>query len=305
MPGRTRPLSHYTEFVRSILIDDVDGIRVITIRRPEALNALHEELTDEILGAIRAAQGDDAVQGFVITGFGQRAFCAGADIGRFPSLLGDAAAAADYARACSRLLLHMDTMQKPVVAALNGMALGGGLELAIRAHGIVAVKGATLQFPEITLGIVPGIGAMVVPFRRWPNASGLFDRMLRSAERASADDASALGVVDACVERADLLPRAIALARELARRPRKPLDAKLQFAALTPLAARSADGKILSVEIQRIMERAIVDAAAENSLAAALEVGYRAFGTSACTRAAREGIEAFQARRAPDFEKTG
>ena len=305
MPRRIRPLAAYTEFVRSILIDDVEGIRVITIRRPEALNALHDDLTDEILGAIRAAEANEAIQGFVITGYGQRAFCAGADIGRFPSLLGDAAAAADYARACSRLLVHMDTMRKPVVAALNGMALGGGLELAIRAHGIVAVTGATLQFPEITLGIVPGIGAMVVPFRRWPKAAALFDRMLRVAERTSADDAAAAGVVDACVERSDLLPRAIALATELARYPRQRLDGTAQFGALNPLAARSADGKALSVEIQRIMESAIAAAAAMSSFGAALEVGYRAFGASACTRAAREGIEAFRARRAPDFERTG
>jgi enoyl-CoA hydratase/3-hydroxyacyl-CoA dehydrogenase len=305
MPTRTRRLREYTEFVHDILVDDVEGIRVITIRRPEALNALHDNLTDEILSAIRAAEADDAVKGFVITGFGTRAFCAGADIGRFPSLLGDASAAADYARACSRLLLHLDSMRKPVVAALNGMALGGGLELAIRAHGIVAVRGATLQFPEITLGIVPGIGAMVVPFRRWPGATDLFDRMLRAAERVSTDEAAALGVVDTCVEPADLLPRAMALAGDLALRVRKPLDGQLRLGALPARDARSADGKPLSAQILGIMERAIAVAASMNSLDEALEVGYRAFGDSACTLAAREGIEAFQARRAPDFERTG
>ena len=97
-----------------------------------------------------------------------RHFPAGADIGRFPSMLGNREQCIEYARVCSRLLVYLDTCRKPVVAALNGMALGGGLELAVRCHGIVAVKNAWLQFPEITLGIAPGIGGMVIPYRRWP-----------------------------------------------------------------------------------------------------------------------------------------
>ena len=101
-------------------------------------------------------------------------------------MLGDAPASAQYARDCSRLLVHLDRMKKPVVAALNGMALGGGLELAMRCHDIVALKRAWLQLPEVTLGIVPGIGAMVVPYRRWPHATATFNAMLRQAERLKA-----------------------------------------------------------------------------------------------------------------------
>ena len=116
--------------------------------------------------------------------------------GRFPKMLGDAEAAAQYARDCSRLLLHVDRMRKPVVAALNGMALGGGLELALRCHGIVALRNASLQLPEILLGIVPGLGAMVVPYRRWPKAAATFHAMMRRAERVSAKAAHELGIVD-------------------------------------------------------------------------------------------------------------
>ena len=166
-----------------ILVDDLDGVRVITIRRPDALNALHDELNDEILSAIRAGEADPAIEGFVIIGFGTRAFSAGAELGRFRGLLGDALAAAHYARACSRLLVYLDAMAKPVVAALNGMALGGGLEFAIRSHGIVAMHGASLQFPEITWGScrASAPSSFLIVVGRTPPQ--LVHRMLRSAER--------------------------------------------------------------------------------------------------------------------------
>jgi enoyl-CoA hydratase/3-hydroxyacyl-CoA dehydrogenase len=304
LPLKSRPLRSYMEWVRDVLVDDVAGIRVITIRRPDALNALHDELNDEILTAIRDVEDDPAVTGFVITGFGTRAFCAGADIGRFPGLLGDNLGATQYARDCSRLLRHLDAMRKPVVAALNGMALGGGLELAIRAHGIVAVQGAMLQFPEITLGIVPGIGAMVVPFRRWPRGAALVQRMLRTAERVSVEHAEEFGIIDACVQRDQLLERSFALVERLAGRPRASLDGKLSLAPATRAPPISADGKPLSATVLRIMERAVAAAATAPSLDEALEVGYQAFGESACTAAAREGIEAFLARRPPNFANT-
>ena len=305
LPGRRRDLAAYTTFARDVLVDDVDGVRVITLRRPEALNALHDDLNDEILAAIREAESDPGIVGFVLTGYGPRAFSAGADIGRFPALLGDAAAAAEYARACSRVLVHLDHMRKPVVAALNGMALGGGLELAMRAHGLVAVRGATLQFPEITLGIVPGIGAMVVPYRRWPQAAATLHGMLRTGQRITTDRAAEIGIIDACVDPTGLLPCAMARVRELAG-ARTPIpDAAVSLAALPAIEPRAADGRPLSAAVLAIMDRAIEAAAAAPSLQQALEAGYRAFGASACTAAAREGIEAFLAGRPPDFGRTG
>jgi enoyl-CoA hydratase / 3-hydroxyacyl-CoA dehydrogenase len=305
MPQRRHELSAYTQFARDVLVDDVDGVRIITLRRPEALNALHDGLNDEILAAISTVENDPKTIGFVITGYGTRAFSAGADIGRFPSLLGDAAAAAEYARACSRVLAHLDQMKKPVVAALNGMALGGGLELAIRTHGIVAVRGAHLQFPEITLGIVPGIGAMVVPYRRWPRGAAVLHGMLRAGERINTETAAGIGMIDECVEVADLLPRAMSLARELAAKTRTSLDPPIGVITLPKAEPKTAEGMQLSVAVRAIMDRAIVAAAAAPSLTAALEVGYLAFGESACTAAAREGIDAFFAKRPADFGRTG
>jgi enoyl-CoA hydratase/3-hydroxyacyl-CoA dehydrogenase len=283
-------------------------VKVITLRRPEALNAIHDAMTDEILAILRSHEHDSDVAGFVITGYGTRAFSAGADIGRFPSLLGDREQSAEYARACSRLLVHLDSCPKPVVAALNGMALGGGLELAMRCHGIVATRDAYLQFPEITLGIVPGIGAMVVPYRRWPEAAHTFHQMLTRAERLGAEAATELGVIDTLVsDHGALLPAAAWLIGALRGSRHRVPDAPVRIPPViievnTP---RAANGLGLSPAVLEIMRRGIQDAAAAGSLSQALEAGYRAFGESACTAAAREGISAFSERRKPDFARTG
>jgi enoyl-CoA hydratase/3-hydroxyacyl-CoA dehydrogenase len=308
MPMPARPLPDYQPRERHVLVDRVGDVVVVTLRRPEALNALHDEMTDEVLAAIRRHEDDPAVAGFVVTGYGLKAFCAGADIGRFPSLLGDAQAAAQYARECSRLLVHLDAARKPVVAALNGLALGGGFELAMRCHAIVADRGAHMQLPEVTLGIVPGIGAMVVPYRRWPQAAEVFHRMLARGERLTAAQAHELGVVDALTDGFDALiacaiDRVHALAGAVPRiAERAPAPPRLHTDAAPP---RSADGRVLSTAVVGVIARAVHDAAAAPTLAEALEVGYRAFGEVACTAAAREGIEAFLAHRAPDFGATG
>ncbi len=304
MPMPLQSFASYQGFLRHILVDDLNGVKVITLRRPEAMNALHDEMNDEILSVIRRFENTPEVKGFVITGYGTRAFCAGADIGRFVDMLGDAPASAQYARDCSRLLVHLDRMKKPVVAALNGMALGGGLELAMRCHAIVAVKRAWLQLPEVTLGIVPGIGAMVVPYRRWPHATATFNAMLRQAERLKATRAHELGIVSGLADDySSLIAMAAARVGELANKITPIGDAPVAV-SIEPVEARSSTGQVLSRECIDIMEQAIREAAAAPSFAAALEAGYQAFGRSACTGAAREGITSFKEKRPADFSKT-
>lgn len=306
MPMAQRPLAMYLDFERHVLVDDLDGVKVITLRRPEALNALHDEMTDEILAVIRRYESNPAVIGFVITGYGTKAFCAGADIGKFPAMLGDKTAATQYARDCSRLLVHLDAMQKPVVAALNGMALGGGFELAMRCHALVALEQSWMQLPEVSLGILPGIGAMVVPFRRWPKAASTFHAMLRRCEKLKAKQALALGVVDSLAkDPSDLIALAVARVQALAQRHGRIGDAPVALPAFEPMEATAASGMALSPTTLALLERAVQQAAQAPNLAAALEIGYQAFGESACTAAAREGIAAFGERRKPDFAAVG
>ena len=304
MPGAQRPLREYQDFHRFILVDELDGVKVITLRRPEALNALHDEMTDEILALLKQYENDPHTAGFVITGYGVSAFSAGADIGRFPSMLGDRKQCIDYARVCSRLLVYLDNCSKPVVAALNGMALGGGLELAIRCHGIVAVKDAWLQFPEITLGIAPGIGGMVIPYRRWPDAAPAFHGMLLRAEKMTATAALELKVIDRLADTHEaLLPDAIRRVGELAGKRRELADTPVSIAPPPAMEdePRSFSGQRLSAAVSAVIRQAVSDSAAAASLDEALELGYAAFAESAATAAAREGIAAFMEKRKPEF----
>jgi enoyl-CoA hydratase/3-hydroxyacyl-CoA dehydrogenase len=170
----------------------------------------------------------------------------------------------------------------------------------------VARPDAWLQLPEITLGIVPGIGAMVVPYRRWPNAAPTFHTMMRRAERLSAQKAHELGIIDRLSDDyAAMIEEAVERVHALSGRLRPPADGAIDIEPPAPGDAVAVNGQELSVEVTRILERAIVEAAAAPTFNAALEIGYRAFGASACTAAAREGVDAFLERRPADFSKTG
>ena len=295
MPGKSP--DEYQSFRRHLLVDDIDGVKVITIRRPGALNALDDEVNAELLSVLKEFETDPATVGFVITGYGVRAFCAGADISRFPEMLGNVDASIQYARDCSLVLTHLDSMTKPVVAALNGMTLGGGLELAIRCHGIVAREGTWLQLPEATLGIAPGIGAMVVPYRRWPTAAPVFHDMLRTASKLSVEDAHQLGVIDELApDIASLLIVAIARVRSMSGKVRPPPGNAVQVPPFPGLDPAAFDQNGVSSEVIDIIEAAVLNAAAAPRLDDALEIGYAAFGASACTDAARENITAFVSR---------
>ena len=301
-PGQTQAV--YQDFERFILVDDRDGVKIITIRRPQAMNALNDEMTDEILAVLKQFADDPDVKGFVITGYGTTAFSAGADIGKFPSMLGNPEASAQYARECAKVQMFMDQMDKPVVAAVNGLALGGGLEIAIRCHSMVATQNATLQFPEISLGILPGIGGCVVPYRKWPQAAKLFHEMICLAKPLGAADAAAIGIIASTAnDYPSLIAAAIDEVYRLQGKITRIPGGKIQIPDIEIPDEPTAGKQILSKEAVSITAKTIQEGAGAAELSEALEIGYKGFGEIACCDAAKEGISAFLERRRPEFKK--
>ncbi len=296
--------SFYQDFKRHILVDEMTGVKIITLRRPQAMNALNDEVNNEILSVFKENADNPAVKGFVITGYGTRAFSAGADIGKFPTMLGDAAAAVQYAKDCSQVQMFMDRMEKPVVAAVNGLALGGGLEVAIRCHDIVATSNSTFQFPEITLGILPGIGGCVVPYRKWPKAGELFHEMICLGRPVSARRALEVGMIAKISEDCPALIRdAVNQVLRLQGKINRISEGKVDIPEVKLPSNPMAGDLPLSKEAVTLTAGTIRAAAAAESLSAALEAGYRGFGEIACTEAAREGISAFLGKRRPEYRK--
>ncbi|MFQ5555955.1 MAG: 3-hydroxyacyl-CoA dehydrogenase/enoyl-CoA hydratase family protein, partial [Acidimicrobiales bacterium] len=155
-----------------------------------------------------------------------------------------------------------------------------------------------LRLPEVTLGIAPGLGAMVVPYRRWPAASGVLADMNRYGRELTAADARELGIVDAVApDIAGLVSAAIDRVRALSEHDLEPIpDGPVELGVLDDGEAPA--GEALDPEVVGIIDRAIRAAAAAPTLGDALEIGYRAFGASACTAAASENITAFVTRGA-------
>jgi enoyl-CoA hydratase/3-hydroxyacyl-CoA dehydrogenase len=303
-PQAHKELNHYQDFKRYLLVDEIDGVKIITIRRPQAMNALNDDMMDEILAVLEENSADPSVKGFVITGYGNTAFSAGADIGKFPEMLGDSDASIEYSRSCAKVQLFMDQMEKPIVAAVNGLALGGGLELAIRCHSIIAGKAARFQFPEITLGILPGIGGCIVPYRKWPQGSELFHEMICLGRSITSEEAVDIGMV---AKLTDGYPELIEAAVEAVKRLEGNIKRIPEGAVGIPdikLPDQPMAGKQpLSKEAVSIVVKTVKDGAAAERFADALEIGYRGFSEIACTDAAKEGISAFLEKRKPVFTK--
>ena len=174
-----------------------DGILTLTVNRPDALNALNRQVIDALAAAIEAAQDQDDVRVLVLTGSGAKAFVAGADIKEFADF--DRAQGEDLARRGQRNLFdRVEQSRKPVVAAINGFALGGGLELAMAAHVRIASGNARMGLPEVSLGVIPGYGGNIPGVqaknmfgKTMYKASGEALATLRAAENADGASDSA------------------------------------------------------------------------------------------------------------------
>jgi enoyl-CoA hydratase len=252
-----------------VRVEREDGIAVLTIDRQEKLNALDPQVTEEIGQALLEleAEGPRAI---IVTGAGERSFVAGADISamRVMSPL-EAKRFSEIGHAAMALL---DRSPVPTIAAVNGYALGGGCEVAIACDLRIAAENATFGFPEVTLGILPGMGGT----QRLPRLVGpaFAKELILTGRRIGAREAREIGLVNRVVPQGE----ALKAARELA----------AEIAANGPLAVRHA--------------KAATNQALDVDLVSGL--GYEAdqFALLFATEDAREGMEAFAERRKPEFE---
>ena len=193
-------------------IEVQDSIGWIKINREKKLNALNRELIDELHDRIINFQNHRSVKVIVLTGKGNKAFVAGADISEFSSFEPKQAAA--FARHGNQVLFDLITqLEKPVIAAINGYALGGGLELAMSCHLRIAVQHAKLGLPEVSLGVIPGYGGT----QRLPALIGKGNamEMILTGDMISADKALKLGLVNQVVPAEKLFEATITLAERL------------------------------------------------------------------------------------------
>ncbi len=253
-----------------IVFDVSDGIALVTVNRPDKLNALNSEVVSELGDAFARIESDAAIRGSILTGAGEKAFVAGADIGML------AAQTPVEARQMSvtgrSILRRLETMPKPSIAAINGYALGGGLELALACMLRVAVPEAKLGQPEVRLGIAPGYGGT----QRLPRlvGRGRALEMLLTGEPVSAEEAWRTGLVNHVVPRAELLEFSRSLLRKI-------IDN-------APIAA------------------ALIIEAVDTGLSCGIEEGLRfetnAFALTSATEDRREGTNAFLEKRKPVFQ---
>lgn len=242
-------------------------VALLRMNRPEKLNTLNYPTRVEIADHFAALSKDDSVRCIVMTG-DERAFVAGADVNEFADVTTSGMTHSDL----PSLWEPIARCPKPVIAAVNGYALGGGCELAMHADIIIAGEGAKFGQPEIRVGIMPGGGAT----QRLPRAVGKFKamRILLTGEHIPAADAYTMGLVSEVVPDAEVLQRALGMADTIAKMP--------------PLSAR------------RIKEAVL--AGADCSLTTGIMLERRAFDTLFDTEDQKEGVRAFAEKRAPNFK---
>ncbi len=196
---------------KNLLLETTDGITVLTVNRPQVLNSLNSEVVQELECALYELDLDASVKAVVLTGAGEKAFVAGADIKEMAAI--SSFEAHDFARRGQRLMLLMRRMRKPVIAAVNGFALGGGLELALACDFIYASEKAKFGFPEVGLGIIPGFGGTQnLPRLIGPNRA---NELIFSGRIITAAKALEWGIANEVFAPEDLLLKAIGTAREI------------------------------------------------------------------------------------------
>jgi enoyl-CoA hydratase len=253
----------------SLLFDVHDRVATITVNRPDKLNALDDATIGELDEAIDVVERRDDIGGVIVTGAGARAFVAGADIEEL-SVQGPLDGRA-RARRGQAVFLRFERSRKPVIAAVNGFALGGGCELALACHLRVASENAKFGLPEVKLGIAPGYGGT----QRLPRlvGAGRALQLILTGEMIDAVEAHRLGIVNRIVPRDALLGESAALVRQIL-----------------------ANGPIAVALCIEAVQRGL-----DVTLEEGLSIEANHFGLLASTEDMREGMRAFLEKRAPRF----
>jgi enoyl-CoA hydratase/carnithine racemase len=254
----------------NVLYEKKGAIAYVTVNRPKVLNAMNTPTWKDLRTAFEDARDDTAIRGVILTGAGNKAFIAGADIGELAHVA--AFEAEQSSRFGQEVLDLIENLGKPVIAAVNGFALGGGCETAMACTIRLAVDTAKFGQPEVTLGLVPGGGGT----QRLPRlvGKGRALQLILSGEMVSAQEAYRIGLVNEIVPAADLVTRAEAILNKIA--SNAPIAVKFALEAANKGLETSQDEGLL------------------------LEASY--FGLCAATEDKKEGMTAFLEKRAPRFQ---
>jgi enoyl-CoA hydratase len=252
-----------------VSLDRHDGIATLTINRPDKLNALNAATIRDIGDAISQLGQDADVRGVIVTGQGEKAFVAGADIGELATM--GPVAGVRISRIGQDVFRGIERLGKPVVAAVNGFALGGGLELALACHLRIASSNARFGLPEVKLGIIPGYGGTV----RLPRivGRGRALELILTGEMIDAAEAHRIGLVNRVTEPAQLRSAATELLQKIVMNG--PMALALALESVAHAETTSSDD--------------------------ALRLESNLFGLLASTEDMREGMKAFQEKRPPRF----
>ena len=255
---------------KNLLYEKEDGIGIVTINRPEVLNLLSSEVFAEIFKLFQEIEDDPDVRVVILTGSGQKAFIAGVDVSQMKDK--NSVEIEAFVAIARKTGERIFTLSKPVIAAVNGFALGGGFEMAMNCDLIIASKNARFGQPEITLGIVPGGGAM----QKFVRTIGIHraKELIYTGDIIDADTAFSLGLVNKVVPLESLMTEAKALARKLLSRS----SVALSFAKK---AINSGTGM---------------------SLNAGIDLDETFFARCFDTEDQKEGMKAFLEKRKPEFK---
>jgi enoyl-CoA hydratase len=247
-----------------------DNICIITIDRPKVLNALNAQTVGEIAEAFEQARADASVKAVIVTGGGEKAFVAGADINELARLT--PISGKETSENGQRVFRAIETFPKPVIAAVNGFALGGGCELALACHIRIASENAQLGLPEVTLGIIPGYGGTQRMVRLLGKGKAL--ELICTGDRIGAAEAEKIGLVNRVVPAEQLMATAEEMAKKMASRG--------------PLAVRAAIEAVMVGSDMGFDEGQVLEATL--------------FGLLASSDDMKEGMSAFLEKRKADFK---